>query len=435
MYTLKGFFNYAPFVNNNPDTVAMFGELSANSNTYGKDKSYFTDVSTPFSTLTAFHSKSDGTVTPVDSLLAVRILQLGYYLVQRAISGNITDDATALIQSVLAEYAGVVDTFAVGEMLTNGSLYLPEWIRVKFNSSVITEDNAITIWFADDSFQRQYDEYIIEVVVPLIPLDQFFLDPLQVQSLLNQYDLVDKLEEVQALRGDYPYTILSPQRYDYRDPNNIAFQLPTHWLVLIYGQAGNNPDAIKNALIDYILANSVHSRSDWTQILPDLFITTEFVFTPFWNSYAIPNRTLQAGIYSPILKPVDIVAWLLQTTKGPMYTEAWIEANYQVSANLYRSIAFAVIGNPDNRDGLTELTDVFPDYILVTNDSSDFNRVEPYTQEWMVKFSQLILIAETMTANTSVPVGYARIIRDNVVYASVSYDNITFMVVAKPQFE
>lgn len=436
MYTLKGFLTYSPFVNNSRDHVAVFGELSSNANTYAKDKFYYTDESAPRTMLVAFHSVEDDEDVSVPGPLAARVLDLSYFLYQRAAAGQNTDNPAQIMQSILAEFPGIVTDLTMGEILQDGIRRLPEWIT--YTDGVAADngdDNRITVWFADESFQLQYPEYAIEVVPPFIPLDDFFLDPLVVQEKLNDYNYIEKIAEVQTTRGEYPYTYLVGNRYNYRDPLNPDFQVPSYWIVLIYGQAGNNPDVIKNALIDYILENSSHTREEWTDILPELFITTEFIYSPFWNNYSVPNLTLQAGIYSPTINPREVVDQLTATVKGPMYSTSWIENEYELSSNIYKSLSFGVVGNPDNRDGMTSFYEQFPDYMLVTNDSTDFNRISPETQEWMVKFSNLIKMAETLTPTSNVLPGYSRVTRDGVLYAATMHDNITHLVVAKHSVE
>lgn len=429
MYTLKGFIQYASFVDNTPDQIAVFGELSTDASTYAKDKRYYIDQDAPLTTLVAFHSIRDDEDTEVDAFLAKRALELSHYLFSRAQQGLIGDNPQALVQSVLAEFPGIVTEFSIGDILEDGDVFLPEWISYK--DGQFEDDNRITLWFADESFRRQYDEYAIEVIPPFLPLDDFFLDPAQVQVKLNRYDFPSKISESQTARGEYPYTYMLVNRYNYRDPENHDFQVPTYWIVLIYGQAGNNPDIIKNALIDFIMGQTTHTREEWADILPDLFITTEFIITPFWSQYAIPNRLLLAGIYSPYMNPGKHLPQIQAMVKGPMYTNEWVRDQYELSVALYKSLGFGVVGNPDNRDELYHLSDVFPDYILVTNDSADFNRMTPTTQEWLVKFNELLVIAESLRSTSSVPFGYAKVLREGVLYAAMVYDNITYLVASK----
>lgn len=433
MYQLKGFFNFAPLIDNTLDQVALFGEISSDSLTFAKDKTYHTNEAAPQTTLIAFDSKVDGSYAPVPVPVAEMALVVGQFLLDRTMSGTLSSDPNLFRNNLQAEFSTAISDITSGELLENDGLRLPEWIR--FSVVDHPEDNEITVWLSDESFQFQYTGFTIDVIPPVVPLDDFFNDPLAVQALLNDYDLVEKINEVQVTRGDYPYTQLLARRYNYTNPMDDGFQVPSYWLVIIYGQAGVNPDVIRNAIIDYILANSTHTREEWTPVLPDLFLTTEFIITPFWTSYAVPNRELQAGIYSPTVRPQDALATLLQTTIGPMYTTEWITQNYELSNLLYKSLAFGVVGNPQNRDGITSFQEKFSEYILVTNNSADFNRMSVWTQEFYVLLGEMTRIAEDLTEVADVPVGMSRLERNGVEYVAAIYDNVTYLMVGKPYLE
>lgn len=433
MYTLKGFFKYAPLVNNNPDQISTFGELSDDCMTYAKDKTFHTSDTTAQTTLIAFHSVRDETVVDLPGNLRTTALNLGQFILNQAQLGTITDDAYTFRQMVLAEFAGLIEDFSCGNMLDDGQRFMPEWIRYKASNA--GEENAVTLWLANDSFASQFDEYIIEIIPPLANLNNFFLTPIEVREQLRAYNLVEKLEEVQVKRGQYPYTRQQAFRYDYHNPSDATFTEPSHWIVVVYGQAGNNPDIIREAIAAYALANSTHTRDEWVAILPDLFLTTEFIITPFWNNYSVPNAEFQAGIHSPTIDPRVALALLKLTTKGANYTDAWIEAQWEISAMLYKSLAFGVVGNPENRDGIVRFSDKFTDYMMVTNTSSDFDRISTTTQEWITKFAALIHTAESFDEFASVPTGMARIIRNGVVYVSTYFDDVNYLVVAKSSVE
>jgi hypothetical protein len=330
----------------------------------------------------------------------------------------------------MAEFAGMLTNFAIGELQYDQlhNLTLPEYITYVDAS----EASQVTIWLADESFSNQYDEYEIEVIFPIVPLDDFFKDPLQVKVMLDKFSVVDKLAEVQLQRGEYPYTFLQAMRYDYQNPVNTSYKLPTYWIVVGYGQAGNNPDIIKQAIADKVLANSTHTRDQWITILPDLFLVTEWVITPFWMNFSVPDAELQAGMYSPTVDPRKALVTLKKTTKGAGYTDAWTTAQYELSSMVYKSLAFGIVGNPQNRGGITQFSKQFPDYMLVTNDSADVNRMSPRTIGFAAKLAQLTKIAEDLTRYSNIPPGFSRVVRNNLVYVSAFYDNVNYVMLGKP---
>lgn len=433
MYRLKGFFSFTPLVDNARDQVAPFGELSDHGLTYAKDKSYHTSPENPQTILIGFHSKRDGDYATVPESLANLTIQIGQWLVDRALNGDISNDVNQLRNNLQSEFASVISDVTTGRLIEESSIRMPEWIG--FQSVGLGEPNSVQIWLSDQSFRRQYDEYYIEIIPPFEPLNDFFLDPLEVIDLIHDIDFVEKMEEVQERRGEYPYTQLLAQSYDYVNPANPSSRTPTKWTILTYGQAGNNPDLIRNAIVDYVLENSDHTREEWTTILPDLFLSTEYVITPLWYQYGVPNRELQAGIHSPVIRPNEALTVLKRTTNGAGFTDAWVEEQHQYSLVLYKSLAFGVVGNSQNRDDIYGLVERFPDYLVVTNQSADYNRMSVRTQEFKALLGELIKIAETLTPTSDVPVGYARLVRDGVVYITRQFEQVLYLVAGRQSVE
>lgn len=433
MYNLKGFYEYPKLISNVPDQIAVLGEISDNSLTYAKDKTIHTDASTPNTVIISFHSVVDEVPAEVPVLYSSTMLNIGEYIYDQAIAGVIRDNPTALRQMVMAEFTGVISSFKSGVMKTNGTIWMPEWIEVELVD--VSTPNVVQIWLSDESFGAQYDQYVIEIIHPILPYDDFFKDPLVVKQLLDSYSIVEKLEEVQARRAKYPYTYQQALQFDYVNPRDTTMKFTATWIAIIYGEAGNNPDLIKDQIVKDLLEGSTHPRPDWEVILPDLFMTTEFIFTPLMVQYAVPNADFRAGIYSPIFDPRKRAALFRATANGPAYTPVYVDNNYEESVNIYKSVAFGVIGNPQNRNGIRHFSVKFKDYIVAETTSADAQRLDPLTLEWMMLFSKLLVAAETMTRYTSVPQGIARMVRNNVVYASAYFKNVNYLVATKASVE
>lgn len=434
MYNLKGFIGIPSLVSNVPDQVAKIGELSKDSLTYAKDVTIHTSASLPNTVFLSFHSVKDETPTDVPPEAKDIVLKLSKFMFDQAVAGAITNDPQALRQMVLAEFGDVLTSFSTGKMVTNGVIWMPEY--VVFEANTIGEQNRIQLWYVDDSFSGQYDEYFIEVVHPIIPYDDFFKDPLVVIQALRDYNFDEKLEEAQVKRAKYPPTNMRSLTYDYVNPSNQNMREPARWIVLLYGVAADNVDFINDKIVEELLKDSTHTREEWEKILPDLFKKTEFIITPFWQNYSVQAGILGAGFYSPTVDPRKELPLLQRTARGPGYTAAWTAEQYELSSHTYKSLAFGVLGNPSNREGVVRFSKKFPDYLLVTNDSNDFDRVDPATTgEWMVLFAKLLKVAETMDRYTSVPLGVSRMIRDGVVYASAVFQRVNYLVVTKSSVE
>lgn len=430
MYYLQGFMQILPFVDNTVDRVALVGELSDHAATFAKDKGIYTDeTKAPNVELRSFYSAEETSVVSVYPDVAANVLKIGQFIYNRARAGSSTDSLETTRQALLAEFQSVVKAFTIGELVKIGDYYIPSWIAYEDNTH--DTHNDIRIWLSDTAFKAQYNHYLIDVIPPISNVDDFFQDPLDVKAMLEKYNVNEQISKANVTRGQYPYTYLDIRSYNFQNKLNTATKYSTNWIVLVWGDAGNNPDAMKTAIQDYVLANSKHTREEWAAIMPELFLNTEYVIVPFWHKYAIPNKTLQAGIYGPAIYPNADIDTVKKAVKGTGFDDTWITANTEYSHNAYKSLAFASVGNQQNQNGIFRLSELYPDYIVVTNDSSDLDRMSTKTIAWTQAFSTMLKIAETMTDSSSVDRSYPRLIRDGVVYVSITINNVSYLVVTK----
>jgi PKD repeat protein len=451
-YSVKGFVAYGSMSNNDPETVATLGELSVRSETFAKDRSLFsttagTGQSSSSVNLSVFSSKkADGSVVPVPADYSTQLLTMAAWIYTQSIAGQFSANASACQQQIVAEFSSSIKDVTVGTMLQQGSQWMPEYVVFHFNAASnssgaagYTTQSRIKLWFADHSFATEYDEYLIDFVTPLPPgsaLDDFFKPSAQVVAEVAQMTLPKIMQQIQVVAGNDPYTLVKTIEFDYHDFNDTTFTSPTNWTFVIYGAGGDNVDAIKAALIDYILSNSSHSRDDWSKIFPDIFTATEFVICPLWNQYAVPNKDLVMGVYSPTANLVNVQTIAPSVFIGTRYTSSHITANTEVTGVPYKSLALAICGGPENRNGIARFSQKFVDYMAVPTSSLDFNRMSPDTQAWVSLLYQLLLIAEEMTEFSDIPIGFTRLKRTNangesVLYVVASVDNVQYLVVAK----
>lgn len=456
-YVLKGFLGYDPLVDNTSNVIAPFGELSTYSETYATDRSVYVDDNDKDVILTVFTSASTNpldpssgganngntdflTPTAVPAAYVSTALSLGAWLYSQGIAKTLANDPATLAQNILTEFSTFVTDVVVGPYSsgTNTS-QMPEWISYQQIDG--SNANYVRLWLADSSFRGQYDQFTIKVVPPLQNLDDFFQTPSsKVITEIGTITVESLMIEAQSVANFEPYTVISSYNFGYLNPENPdqtnpANFTPVPWTVLIYGEEGDNIDSVKQALVDYILANSTHSQSEWAAIFPDLFNTTEFIITPMWDQYAVPNLTLEAGVYSPVVGCTAAQTIAYQTAVGPSYTQAYVSANVDAVASAYKSMVFLSIGSPTNRNGENKLIKVFPDYMAVNTSSPDFNRMQPNTQSWILLLNKLFMTAESMTQYSDLPAGVTRLIRGSMMYAVANYENIDYLVVSKTSLE
>lgn len=432
MHTTKSFCNVDAFVSNEPGVNSTLGEITAYIQTFSREVGKYTNATYPSLTLYNLFSKiSDGAdveSVSIPSDIVETALELCNFVVVQitSSSGEIFQD---VLQQQLAEFAPTVGATAivVGEVSQHGGRWGPDFISFKPQEDTSQEH---TIWFSSPAMAAQYTEYEIVVVPPFTPIDNFFTPPGNVLNLLNAVTPESTFERINQAANGVPATMIVSQAYDYHNPQNPTQKYATHWSLLIYGPAGNNVDSIKDAIVTYILASSSHIRDNWVTILPDIFKRTEFILAPFWHQYAIEPMTLYPqGVRSPVVNLDDIVE--VTQTAASEYSENHIKANVNSTSFNYTGMAVSVIGSIENRDSKYSFLDYYPDYFVTATTSIDFNRMSQQTQDWVIQINNMLAHAENMSATSSVPIGFTRVKRGNMVYISKTIQNVAYLVAVK----
>ena len=127
----------------------------------------------------------------------------------------------------------------------------------------------------------------------------------------------------------------------------------------------------------------------------------------------------------------DALAISYKTIQGKNYTQAHIDQNSVFSSVLYKSLALTICGGPYNRGGVMRFNEQWPDYLVVPTNSPDFNRMSINTQNWVNFFYQMLIVAESATLFSDLPVGMSRVTRNGIVYIASSFQDILYLVVTK----
>lgn len=434
MYTIKGFMLVQPMADNDPNQVSVLGELSTYARTYSRDLGHYSnDAYTDIDFVSFLSEDSVNGAQALPLAYSSIILEIGQWMYDQALLGSFTTNAADCASAVLAHFSGQIVDVSVGNMVQySGSTYLPEYIAFSKEPNA-TEPNTIKIWFSDAAFRTQYDEYEITIVPPIDNVDGLIQPALEVKALLDAVTDTVKMERVQTASDGDPATTIKTVEYDWSNPSDPSIVLSTPWTILIYGIAGNNIDIIKAELASYILANSTNVQSVWEQYIPDIFRSTEFILTPLWDRYSIPNETMVAGIFSPTILVSDMLSKAQAT--APDYDAAHVESVLCSSVAIYRSTAFLAVGGPDNRDGIDVLYDQFPDYFVVSSTSLDFGKMSNDTQGWVTLLTRMLDVANDMTEFSELPVDMSRLNRGGVMYVAASYQDVQYLVVSRQSYE
>ncbi len=436
LYTTKSFCNIDTMVSNQPGINNTFGEITPYIQTFSRDTGKYSDALYPEITLYALYNKinsgSSAVSQAIDSESTAKCLAMCNYVADYVSSstGEIFQDILLQQLSAFAQTIGVTGVI-VGDINQHGSKWGPDFIKFNYNNTQTLNQEEHQIWFSSTAIQSQYTEYEIVVIPPFQPIDNFFTPPNNVATLLSSITQQQNFDKINTATNGKPYTLAVSRNFDYYSPLNTSQTLDTNWMYLIYGPAGDNLDSIKDATVNYILSNSQHIRDDWMAILPDIFRRTEFVIVPFWHKYAVEPMTLYPqAVRSPIVTSDEIIAHALLGTAGE-YLEPHVRTNATSTVFNYTSIAVAIIGNVENRDNKYKVTDFYPDYFVTPTSSIDFNRMQQSTQDWVSSINSMLAHAETMTANSSIPVGYNRLKRGNMIYISKTMGDVAYLVAVK----
>lgn len=436
MYQLKGFAAIDTLVSNVEGVIAPIGELSTYSSTFSKERLIYPSITNPNITTNIFSSISSlaGNIVPPVVIVTLADMMLGW-IYERQLASTVVETRQqfqdALANNFVSECVGVV----CGELIyaANGKQF-PEWISWK-TREYTQEDNITTIWLSDQSFRQKYDNYELVIVPPITNLDTFFNGAAAVLASVSSVTHVGRFNMIQTARADKPETVLVGVSYNWIDPLNTTNLINTNWTVLIYGPNGNDNDIIRERIANYILANSSHTEAEWKAIFPDIFKRTEFLFFPRWHNYAIPNLVLQSGIYSPITYSTKEITYLKNILSD--YTAHFVEQHASVMPHPYKCLALDVIGGFENRENLFDITQIYPDILNVSTTSVDYNRMSADTQGLLSRLTEMILIAESLTYYSNIPVGYRKVERYGVMFVSTRYMNIELLVSSKlttPQY-
>lgn len=431
MYILKAFMVSQPLTDNRPGHISPIGELSSRSKTFSKEIGHYSKPTQPDVDLYSFLSNRDSELVVMPNDIRDINLEVCQWLTDSSINGNFNEDDSAFLGELLLEFSDRIQDVKVGQMVQGvGNEFLPEY--VEFNIKDV-ETNWIKIWIADEAFKSQYDEYEIVVVPPLDNLDDLLGTPAQVGLKLGEIDDSQKQLRIQAAKDGKPDTLTKVNLYDWSNPLQPEVVLSTSWAVIIYGPAGDNVDSIRQALIDHILGNSAQGREVWEDYLPDIFKVTEFIIVPYWTNYAIDNQTTQRGILSPIVNHSSATALIELVAVD--YPPLHVKDNLELTVTPYRSLALGVIGGPDNKDAKYSFYETFKDYIVLPTTSTEFSRMSPKTQTFVMKLNQMLMVADDMTEFSEIPIGLTRLMRDDLMFVATTYDTIQYLVASRNTVE
>lgn len=432
MKSLDGFVKISSLLDNTLGIVSPIGELSTKSMTFSQDvQEYENTLYMGQYELNVFSSLdllTTAYVIPNAAVMNTVIEVVNGFMSFSSL--NLKPLSPAAIVAYINGILGAkVSNLIIGNLVTssNGLTQLPEWF-----SFTSLEDNLTTakIWLADSSFQNQYNKYKIIPTLPLLNIDDFFnLTYVQLKNSISSINISNLVTSTIASQNNKPASTIKLNYFNFVPSVTTNAPISVPFFTSIYSNYGDTIELIKAEICNSILAASLRPRSDWVTIFPDLFKQTEFVLFPRWDLIAIPNLSVQAGLYSPVASLSESITFV--TTHLPSYTPVWINNNLQVIPTVYKSLNIPIIGSIDNINNNFKITNVFPDYMAIPTNSLDFNRMTLDTQNWSILLERLLIVAENTVNNGNIPADMRSVVRGTNTFISAVYNNIEYLVFAK----
>lgn len=430
MSIIKGFGQIFSLIDNNSHTTSPVGELSADGKSYVRDWTTHTHGNWTDCEFLSMYSVDDNLspTTPSSSQYQA-LLEVISWTHAKARSGEIGPSKQSYIELFEGKFSGRFTLLDSGAAVITNSYWYPGYFSICPVGNE-TKDNW-TCWLSDLFFRNDFDISTLFVVPPIDNIDEFFNTTSYVKNKVDSVSRTEIMRKVELVRGDYPYTVLRMDGFDWINPNDRFDKIKTYWNIVIYGRAGDNIDSVKDAIIKYVMANTSHTIDEWAEIFPDIFRSTEFIFAPTYFNQGVPDKEFERGVYSAISSVNDTVTLLKRVAKGTNYNNTHIAANATIIPSLFRSVQVGVVPGPENREGYETLRRVYHDLLNVPTTHIDFMRMSLETRNFVIALTEMLEEAEKLTPSTVVPSGYNRVNRDGIWYLAKSDRDLLLLVVTK----
>ena len=438
MYTAKGFMAMFGLSNNALSKVGKFGELSTQSQTFTRDMRNYSKTQYPDVTLFMFKCIDEMNLRIEPSAtFSNTLLALGEWIYQQHTSKLIPSNRNkATFVKAIEDQFSAIQSVLIGEILTGEpDMNMPDYIQFKLLDG--TNQYQVTLWFSDEAFNTQYPETEIFIIPPLARIDDLIDSKTNVNNKMLALPRSYIVKAVQEIRGNNPETDLNSYELLHHDPNDPNSVLKTDWTSVIYGRAGNDVEAIKEAIREYIEEHSDYDK--WDEIFPDLYSENEFMIIPFWGNLALQSDALKVGLYSSMINPTVatsiVKAFLPNTYNKTIDSRDFVDTNLLVASSMYRAAMFGIVGNPNNLNDTYNFREKFPDYMALSTEDVDFVRMEANTQKFALTLADVLNEAYKYKPTDTMKPEYLRIIRKNNHYISFIVDGYSYSVLTKYSYD
>jgi hypothetical protein len=434
MQTIRGFMEIDGLIDNTPFLISELGELSSYSRSFTRDIQSYTNKDYPGFELQIFYNGLDdstGVIIPITVLeedIIDRILLITQELYKYAINHSPPYDVNNIKNTIIFITSKQITNLEIGDLIEYKDVVLPKWISFSDNikgTNSITPNRETKIWYSDESFKTTYDKPIIYVIPPVQNIDNFFLTYSEVIKLINSRNLINLLEDIRLLKGDKPETDIHTLTIKFK-PDEYSEGIDTIWTFVTYGIITDN-ETLEANVMDYIRNHSTHNILEWgTNVFPSLFRKNEFLILPMWDYLAIENISSVGSIRSVIINPNIALRFALDSNIG--ISASHIQEALDILYLPYKFTPLLFCSADNNSVDSRSIKQIFPDYIPASTHSTDYNRMQLFTQNWCLFLQELIMLAEDTYDVANPTVVYKIITRNNKKYLSAKYGDITYLV-------
>jgi len=421
----------------NSKAVSPIGELSVRARTFEVDPDVFSlDASTEV-VLYNFAAIKDNTPTTLPKDLATRQLNIADWLYQQALNGNLTQSRADCMALLKATFTSGIEFTAVGDMVTNGSIWLPSVVKgnhlVTASGSTQTDSQSFVLWFADAYFQDQYPTatYMIVHPVPITEIDSLYtmnFQQLQARLDLETPDVIAEREH--EIADNSPYTLRSVSGFNVYDLINVPSFVKAYWRILTRGNYVE--DSVLEQIRKEILANSKYTEEQWGEKIPDLFNPNEFYGIIRFDRLGLLNKTNNTSTLSPIVDHETEFKFVDVYLTPNMSTDHVIKSTQSIPS-LYKSLQYSMTAKVNNRDGFQKMSDILTDYQLIDSKDPDFGLISADTRKYLLEIENLLAAAEVVTEFSLPPQGITTVRRFGKLWVTKKVNQIKYMLLTRYQ--
>lgn len=435
MNFIQGFYVIPALHSNVFGTTAKFGELSEKSKTFSRDPRTYTRPNADAYFQSFRVVDANGQRRTISTGVADRIVELGEWIYAQYELQQVPSQAQATLfaNSIVAEHG--VTNVSLGTISSGNTAAkrMPAW--VKFNMTEGGEDFEVKVWLQNDNFFNEYEYSELFVIPPTPTLADLRLDlPGLINVLTSEDSRVSYVTQEDQITAQFPKTSTVSFPLNWHQLSDDQVTRVTTWMVICYGNAGNDTDAVKEAIRSYISANS--PESDWDVIYPELYSDAEFSIVPFWNNIAAPATGGLDVLFTPtatLTQQLNLANTKMPASYVPNTTigQTFLKDNARLVPTKYRQVATLVMGSPANANDVYDITDLYPDITCIPSTVADYSRMSTETRAFIEKLEEALDIAYDYTITTTLPSGFTRSVRNNRYYITFSLEGYQYLVMTK----